>query len=66
MNDKIKVVMNGYVSLSDSDRSEFKRLIKEYDEKGEFGKLNERTHLNSEIKRIVGPTSSNACTCCGR
>ncbi|WP_316827832.1 hypothetical protein [Pedobacter miscanthi] len=66
MNDKIKLVMNGYVSLTDSEKLELKNLIKEYDNKGGLEQLYENRNLDGEVKRIVGPTSSNACTCCGR
>ena len=66
MTDKVKIVLNGYAHLSESEKTEFIREINDYINKSDFqkGQLNEK--LSGEVKRVLGPTSSAICSCCGR
>ena len=66
MTNKVTVLFNAYLKLSDAEKDEFKQQLRDYDGKGSFekGQLNER--FNEQTKRIMGPTSGFTCQLCGK
>lgn len=66
MTDKVKVVMNGFAQLNEAEKAELIKEITSYLQSTDFqkGQLNER--FFSDVKRVLGPTSSAICSCCGR
>lgn len=66
MTTKVEIVLNGFAKLSGEEKNEFIRELNSYLKETEFQKsqLNER--FNSDVKRVLGPTSSAICPCCGR
>ena len=61
MNDKTKRVMIGYLSLSDSERSEFEEELRRY----RLRSFRERELYETEMRVTSGPVG-NVCPCCGR
>lgn len=65
MNDKIRIVLAGYLNLDENEKINFlKEVIKEQEKKDTDVKLNE--DYRESVKRILGPLSTVNCTCCGR
>ncbi|HUX59546.1 MAG TPA: hypothetical protein VMV77_21415 [Bacteroidales bacterium] len=66
MTNKVKIVLKGFVELTDVEKKEFLDEIKKYLDKNtiEKGIMNES--LGDDVKRILGPTSTNHCPCCGK
>jgi hypothetical protein len=64
MNDKTKLVFNGWLALSDDEREEFKKAKKEYKE----GSATRQQQLRESVRVLkmqTGPLSGG-CPCCGR
>jgi hypothetical protein len=66
MTDNIKFVLAGYAKLTPEEKREFVQEINSYSTKTEFQKSEMNEQLRGDVKRILGPTSSGACSCCGR
>lgn len=66
MTNKAKIVLKGFLDLSESEKEDFLNELKKYLNKDriEKGLMNEQ--LGDEVRRILGPTSSDNCPCCGR
>jgi hypothetical protein len=64
MNDKTKLVFNGWLALFDDEREEFKRAKKEYKE-GSSTKQQQLKEAARVLKMQTGPLSGG-CPCCGR
>lgn len=60
-----KAVLNGYISLTDSEKSDFLKALSEELQGKKMDRL-EKGFLNEEVRRILGPTSQNNCPCCGK
>jgi hypothetical protein len=63
MNENVYKVLNGFIKLSDSEKSLFIKEINKYQEAGYSEKQN--IYENVRFKSSVGPKNS-ICTCCGR
>lgn len=70
MNEKIKLVMNGFISLNDSERKELIDEINKWIEADSLKKsiMNESLEkCAADFRRVnTGPYSSSTCICCGR
>lgn len=66
MTDKVKMVLAGFVRLSEEEKVEFMREVGKYSTSTSFEKGNMSEQLRSDVKRVLGPTSSGTCACCGR
>ena len=65
MTDKQKVVLKGLLELSLEERNEVIKEAQTYLTKSFSERLNVNEALN-KASRVLGPTSSNTCPCCGR
>jgi len=63
MNERLQRVLNGYLSLSEAEKTEFEKLLANR----EFEKA-ERTASVQRIQKSValGPVTINGCPCCGK
>ncbi len=61
MNEKIKRALLVYMSMTENERLEFKRKLKEFDEKI----LTEKQRFNEDIRKSLGPLSGS-CPYCGK
>lgn len=66
MTDKVKIVLKGFSELTETEKQEFIEEVRKYINKNyiEKGIMNE--NLGDDVRRILGPTSSNHCPCCGK
>ena len=66
MTDKVKVVLAGFTKLSAAEKAEFMQEVGKYSVSTDFQKGQFNEQLRNDVKRVLGPTSSDVCTCCGR
>ena len=66
MTNKVKIVLKGFLDLSESEKRDFIGELKRYSDKGTLEKGIMHEQLGGDVKRILGPTSSDFCHCCGR
>lgn len=59
--DRVKI---GYAELSESEKTEVRSFIKEYDQSGTYGQQRMFSNLNES--KSLGPTSGNRCPQCGK
>ena len=67
MNDKTKLVFNGWLDLNERERDDFAKAIREY----ESGPISKRSSLTESTRDSVrkmqtGPHGRTTCACCGR
>ena len=66
MNDKARRVFNGWLALSDSERSEFDAATREFRTATESSKRELRESNRNRVEKMdTGPVSGK-CACCGR
>jgi len=63
MNENVYKVLNGFIKLSDSEKSLFVKELVKYQEAGFYEKQN--INESVKLKSSLGPKNS-ICTCCGR
>ncbi len=67
MNDKAERVFNGWLALSQAEKIEFAKAVKEYNEAAsEKRQLFEKTARDRAMKMQTGPLGQGGCPCCGR
>lgn len=63
-NKNILKVLNGFLKLSDNEKSILAKEVRDYLQADNFDKLNKKSLVES--KMIVGPTGTDHCPCCGK
>jgi hypothetical protein len=66
MNDKTKRVFNGWLALSDAERTEFDKAMKEYAAAPLEKKQQLRKSTSDRIMQMQTGPLSQGCACCGR
>ena len=66
MTNKAKAVFKGFTELNSMEQKSVLEEIRMYLDQSEIkkGEINER--LSNDVKRVLGPTSSDFCPCCGK
>lgn len=66
MNDRTKLVLNGFLELSASEQNDLIRAINQVREQEPMEKRAYKSRITEDVQRMdLGPTSE-ICTCCGR
>lgn len=66
MNDKTKLVLNGFLELNASEQADLIREINRLREERPSEKRAIKSRITEDVQRMdLGPTS-DFCTCCGR
>jgi hypothetical protein len=66
MNDKTKIVMNGFLNLSLAEKTELVKNIGEFFQSKDDHKIKLNEDISITVKRVLGPLSQLNCTCCGK
>ena len=66
MNDKTKRVFNGWLALTEAERTEFEKAVKEYDAAPSEKKQLVRKSNSDRIMQMQTGPLSQGCACCGR
>lgn len=66
MTNKVKIVVKGFIELSDTEKKDFIDEIKKYIGKNIHEQIKLRKSFSGDVKRILGPTSMDNCPCCGK
>ena len=65
MTEKAKKVVVGYLQLTETEKKEVRDFVQSFENLGYFEKGERSGKLLNE-SRIMGPTSSGGCPCCGK
>ena len=70
MTNRVAWVMNGFVSLSETERRQFLDEAQDYEDEDDDGRDVVRKSLKKAFRDRpgvnTGPVSSGVCTCCGK
>lgn len=66
MTNKVEIVFKGFIELTETEKQEFLEEVRKYMGKSYFEKGRIDEDINTNVRRILGPTSSAHCPCCGR
>ena len=62
MNDKTRHVFRGWLSLSDSEKSDFDDQVRRF----KFGTGQEQRNLRESVTKVASGPLHEGCPCCGR
>lgn len=67
MNEKTKTVFNGWLNLSEMERLELDKAVREYRESSNTTRDSIRESVRKSATRMeTGPLGGGGCPCCGR
>lgn len=66
MNEKVKVVLGGYLNLSDTEKRLFIDAIREYDNKDVWKQREILEEVRGDVHKIALGPLSEPCPCCGK
>ncbi len=66
MNDKTKLVYNGFTKLDLTDQKEFIEAIQAWSREDYSLKEKRRKELNEAVRKVISGPLGETCPCCGR
>ncbi len=66
MDNKVAQVLQGYLQLTESQKSEFQKSLQEFSQGGEFTKRVFRESVNASVTKMQTGPHGGSCPCCGR